>query len=67
VVLDFSVPTLNWLKKNITSDSQLSIYEVIRKGTYSEKGHREYMPLYTKEKLSDQQIEDLRAFIELER
>ncbi len=67
VVLDTSKPTLNWLKRNITSDSDLSIYQIIRHGTYAASGHREYMPLYTKEKMSDQQIEDLRAFIELER
>lgn len=67
VVLDESKPTLNWLKRNITSDSQLSIYQIIRYGTYAASGHREYMPQYTKEKMSDQQIEDLRAFIELER
>lgn len=67
VVLDESTPTINWLKKNINSDSQLSIYQIIRYGTYAASGHREYMPLYTKEKMSDQQIEDLRAFIEMER
>ena len=56
--------TLKWLEKHIPDNSQLSIYEIIRKGTYSEYGHREYMPHYTLEKMSDQQVEHLRAFIE---
>ena len=41
------------------------MYEVIRHGTYDVLGHQEYMPQYTLEKLSDQQIEDLRAYIEM--
>ena len=64
VVLDNERSTLRWLKKNITKDSKLSIYEIIRNGTYSELGHKEYMPLYTEEKMSNSQIEDLRSFIE---
>ena len=64
LVLDDSKYTLKWLKKNITADTHESLYEIIRKGTYSEMGHKEYMPLYTAEKMSDQQIEDLRAYIE---
>jgi len=64
VVLDNGITTFKWLRKNITKDSPLSIYEIIRKGTYSELGHKEYMPHYTKEKMSDQQVEDLRAYIE---
>lgn len=64
VVLDDSKATLNWLKRNITANGDLSIYEIIRKGTYAAEGHKEYMPHYTLEKMSDQQIEDLRSYIE---
>ncbi len=64
LVLDNSIFTFRWLKKNITKNSPESIYEIIRKGTYSELGHKEYMPLYTLEKMSHQQVEDLRAYIE---
>lgn len=66
LVLDNSIYTFKWLKKNIPSNSHESIYEIIRKGTYSEMGHKEYMPLYTLEKMSHQQVEDLRAYIEAE-
>jgi len=64
LVLDDSKKTFRWLKRNITKDDRYSLYEIIRKGTYAEYGHREYMPFYTLEKLSNQQVEDLRAYIE---
>ncbi len=65
VVLDNSKTTFRWLKRNITANGDLSIYEIVRIGTYSSNGHQEYMPHYTEEKLSDLQLEDLRAYIEL--
>ncbi|WP_258104152.1 c-type cytochrome [Marinoscillum sp. MHG1-6] len=64
VVFENNALTLNWLERHITDKGDLSIYEIIRKGTYSEYGHKEYMPHYTLEKMSHQQVEDLRAFIE---
>ncbi|NND95098.1 MAG: cytochrome c [Flavobacteriales bacterium] len=64
LVLDNSRKTFKWLKKNIKKDMRYSLYEIIRKGTYAEYGHREYMPHYTLEKMSHQQVEDLRAYIE---
>ena len=65
VILDDFKSTFRWLERNIPADSPLSIYEIVRHGTYSEAGHRPYMPHYTQEKLSDQQLEDLRAYVEL--
>lgn len=64
VIFDNTQLTLNWLKRHIPDHSDKSIYEIIRKGTYSEYGHKEYMPHYTLEKMSHQQVEHLRAFIE---
>jgi mono/diheme cytochrome c family protein len=64
VILDNSVVTFKWLKKNITSNSPGSFYEIIRNGTYADSGHKEYMPNYTEEKMSNQQVEDLRAYID---
>ena len=66
VVLDDAKYTFQWLKKNMTDPTKLSIYHIIREGTYSEAGHKEYMPLYTLEKMPHQQLEDLRAYIEQE-
>lgn len=56
--------TFNYLKQRMNSVMYDSYYDLIRHGTYASKGHRRYMPNYTAEKLSDQQVEDLRAYIE---
>jgi mono/diheme cytochrome c family protein len=65
VVFNDSKTTYRWLNRHKLENTQLSIYEIIRHGTYAEFGHKEYMPHYTQEKMSNQQVEDLRAFIEL--
>ena len=65
VILDKTKSSFRWLKKHMFDNTQLSAYHVIRKGTYDALGHQEYMPHYTLEKLSDQQMEDLRAYIEM--
>ena len=40
-----------------------SIYQIVRHGTYSMQGRKQYMPLFTKEKMSDDQLNDLVAYI----
>jgi mono/diheme cytochrome c family protein len=40
-----------------------SPYQIIRWGTYTMAGRNQYMPRYTKDKMSDQQLEDLMAYI----
>lgn len=64
VVFDDHISTFNYLAKHFTSPTQLSIYEISRKGTYAEFGHRPYMPQYTVEKMPNDQLEMLRMFIE---
>ena len=64
-VFDNSKLLFKWFAKNINSSSKSSIYNIIRYGTYSSDYHKKYMPQFTQEKMSDQQIEDLRAFIEM--
>ncbi len=56
--------TFNYLKQRMNSVMYDSYYDLIRHGTYASKGHRRYMPNYTAERLSNQQVEDLRAYIE---
>jgi mono/diheme cytochrome c family protein len=51
------------LKKKLYNKNRFSIYEIVRKGTYSMPGAVPYVPDYPKEKLSDQQIEDLVNYI----
>lgn len=49
--------------KHITEYNDLTLYQIIRYGTYYKIGRKQYMPHYTKEKMSDAQIEDLVAYI----
>jgi mono/diheme cytochrome c family protein len=49
--------------RNIKNYSDKSLYQIIRHGTYSKAGRKQYMPLYTKEKMSDEQLNDLVAYI----
>lgn len=49
--------------RNIKNYSDKSLYQIIRYGTYAKAGRKQYMPLYTKEKMSDEQLNDLVAYI----
>lgn len=40
-----------------------SIYQIVRWGTHTMPGRNQYMPRFTKDKMSDQQIEDLMAYL----
>ena len=64
--LDDSKMTFQHLKKNFSKDNRYSVYNLIRNGTYPVYGKGAYMPRYTKEKLTDQMVEDLRAYVERE-
>jgi mono/diheme cytochrome c family protein len=61
--LDNGVLSLNLFKAHLNSDGHLSLYEIVRHGTYADTGHRAYMPNFTAERLSNQQVEDLRAYV----
>ncbi|MFT5469941.1 MAG: mono/diheme cytochrome c family protein/predicted Ser/Thr protein kinase [Verrucomicrobiales bacterium] len=52
------------LARKFPTPSKKGLYGLIRLGTHPEEGKRLYMPNFTRERLSDQQIEDLRAFFE---
>jgi hypothetical protein len=53
-------------KRFNTYNWQKSLYPLLREGTHPVKGDRDYMPNYTKNRLTDQHIEDLRAFIQVQ-
>ena len=53
-------------RRSIGKKTDYNLYDIIRKGTYAGQGKPRYMPLYPKERMSDQQLEDLRAYIEVE-
>lgn len=61
--LDNGVLSLAMFKRHLTGKGHLSLYEIVRHGTYADNGHKAYMPNYTLERLSNQQVEDLRAYI----
>lgn len=49
--------------KNRKNYSDKSLYQILRHGTYAKAGRKQYMPLYTEEKMSDDQINDLMAYL----
>ena len=62
-VLDNSKITFNRLENHLRKQGNQSVYQITRKGTYAIPGYRPYMPHYTKQRMSDQQLEDLIAYI----
>lgn len=62
-ILDDKKMTFNLLKNYMGKEHKYSTYDMVRKGTYALHGYRPYMPFYTKERMSDQQLEDLNAYI----
>ncbi|MDW3649741.1 MAG: cytochrome c [Bacteroidia bacterium] len=62
--LDHGKLSLRHIRKKIPQDSHMSLYQIVRYGTYALPGHRPYMPHFPLERMSNQQLEDLRAYIE---
>lgn len=61
--LDDSKYSFGFLEKHFPVYTRYSTYQVVRYGTSPMPGKRAYMPHYTKERMSDQQVEDLRAYV----
>ena len=64
--LDDSKYSFKYLDKHMARYTRYSVYQVSRWGTSPFAGKETYMPNYTLEKMSNQQLEDLRAYIEQE-
>lgn len=62
--LDDSAYSFKYMKRHMSRYTRYSLYQVARYGTSPLNGKRAYMPNYTLEKMSHQQVEDLRAYIE---
>jgi len=62
--LDDSKQSFCYLNGRFGKYSHASVYQVARWGTPPHPGKRAYMPQYTAEKMSEQQLADLRAYIE---
>ena len=65
LTLDNASLTFKHLAADASTYKPHSLYQVIRYGTYPKRGKRAYMPLYPKEKMTDQQMADLRAYLDL--
>lgn len=61
--LDNERPSFKQLARRMKRYNQGSFYHAIRYGTSPVYGKKAYMPYYTREKMSDQQLEDLRSYI----
>ena len=61
--LDYANTTFKFLDKHFPKYTRYSTYQVGRYGTSPHPGKRAYMPNYTLEKMSYQQLEDLKAYI----
>ncbi len=61
--LDNDKITFRQLKRRMKIYDQRSFYHVNRYGTKPMAGKKAYMPHFTEEKMSNQQLEDLRAYI----
>jgi mono/diheme cytochrome c family protein/cytochrome c553 len=62
--LDDSPKTFKNLVKKLEQGHKKSLYKITRYGTYQPKGKRAYMPQYSQEKMSNEQLLDLRIYIE---
>ncbi|MFT4565172.1 MAG: mono/diheme cytochrome c family protein [Saprospiraceae bacterium] len=62
--LDSKKMSFTHLKSKIATYHRHSLYQVTRWGTYSKMGKKSYMPRYTLERMSEQQLTDLRSYIE---
>jgi len=63
--LDDCDMSFKFLKKKEDTYGDHSVYQVTRFGIKSVSGRRSYMPQYPIEKMSDQQLQDLRAYIDM--
>lgn len=66
LILESDKLTFAKFGRHLGRNTKYNLYEIIRKGTHAELGHRQYMPMYPMERMSDWQVECLRAFMETE-
>lgn len=62
--LDNSKQSKKFFRSRMKGWNRMNMYQIIRHGTYATEGHKAYMPHYPLERMSNQQVEDLRAYLE---
>ncbi len=63
VVFDDSKTNFKYLNRKFERNYWW-LFEIVRHGTHPESGHKAYMPLFPAERMSDAQVDDLKAYIE---
>lgn len=66
VELDYSKANFYDFSNSYLSTGNYNLYKIITAGTYPELGHKPYMPLFPEERMNQQQVEDLKAYINRE-
>ena len=61
--LDDTKYSFDFLEKHFPQYTRYSTYQVVRYGTSPMPGKRAYMPHYTEQRMSNQQVEDLKAYV----
>jgi mono/diheme cytochrome c family protein len=62
--LDDTKLSFKHLKRHMSKYTRHSLYQVVRWGVPVKSGKESYMPQYPQEKMTDQQLADLRSYIE---
>lgn len=63
MTLETDKVTFQKFKRHLSKNTDYNLYNIVRHGTYAGEGKPRYMPLYPEERLSNQQLEDLKAYI----
>ena len=58
--------TFSFLESKLEKHNHFTVPYIVRKGTYAVSGHKQYMPQYPLEKMSDSQLFDLIYYIKSE-
>ena len=58
--------TFSFLESKLEKQNHFTVPYIVRKGTYAVSGHKQYMPQYPLEKMSDSQLFDLINYIKSE-
>lgn len=63
--LSDDILSYKFLEKRLHDENHFSVPYITRKGTYAFSGRKQYMPQYSMEKMSDEQLLDLIEFIKI--
>lgn len=62
-IIDDTQLTRRFLDKHVDKNTKYGLFPIVREGTKPLYGYKPYMPHYTLERMSEQQLADLRAYL----